>query len=253
MIGKTKFPSFQPLFCEKSTEDDDDNKPTADLKAEKPKWPDIFDFQTKHSREWGRFYTLARKTHPRITTLYNDSVPGPTRFYTCQTRTQTRRIPGLTSKPKPGWVEPGLTKKSKPGKKTKRTQNEGWKFRLIAGEIVSNQVFDWFQHIAFDDRISLISKFWRWIATKDFKESATWSEWQCGKTFLIRNILLAQKIWSKALEFVHGLLERVIFEREEFLAMPRSVTTFQVFGFQFLLVHNSADFHSRFQTIGREN
>ena len=37
MIGKTKFPSFQPLFCEKSTEDD--NKPTADLKAENQTGP----------------------------------------------------------------------------------------------------------------------------------------------------------------------------------------------------------------------
>ena len=43
MIGKTKFPSFPLLFCEKSTEDD--NKPTADLKAEKPKRPRLFGFQ----------------------------------------------------------------------------------------------------------------------------------------------------------------------------------------------------------------
>ena len=42
MIGKTKFPSFQPLFCEKSTEDD--NKPTADPKAE-TKRPRLFAFQ----------------------------------------------------------------------------------------------------------------------------------------------------------------------------------------------------------------
>jgi hypothetical protein len=52
------------------------------------------------------------------------------------------------------------------------------------------------------------------------------------------------------LDFVHGLLERVTFEREEFLAMQQSVITFQVFGI--VPMHISADFHSRFPPIGRE-